>query len=169
MKVEIERRAREEGVAGHRGVPRRQEVRRFPGIDARRILGEIALLGRDIDPGKERESLIGHQGHNVALALNRPELEGQTGAQGVRRRNHLRPGQPGAFRQGVQVQANEIRQEEEEAATPRGEPARRQREGAHIRHRFDERPRPVRAFLVQAARQCREALRLEHLPDTGRT
>ncbi len=105
----------------------------------------------------------------MALALNGPELQGQTGAQGVRGGNHLRPGQPSTFRQGVQAQADEIRQEEEEAATPRGEPARRQREGAHIRHRFDERPRAVRALLVQAARQCREALRLEHLPDAGRT
>ena len=32
-------------------------------------------------------ALVGHQGHDVALAPDRPELQGQAGAQGMRRRD----------------------------------------------------------------------------------
>lgn len=169
MKVEVERSAFEEMIAGHRGMPRREELCRFAGIDAGRIFRQVALLRRDIEPRKERESLIHDQGHHVALALNGPELEGQTGAQGVRRRNHFGSREPGGARQGIQLQPDEVREEEEQAATPRGKPARRQGKRPHIRDRLDERARAVGSFLVQSPGQWREAFRLEHLPDGRRT
>jgi hypothetical protein len=138
-------------------------------IDPRRVLGEVALLGGDGEPGEEGQPLIGHQRHDMALALNGPELEGQGGPQRVAHGNHPRAGQARGLGHRVQLQPHEAGHEEEQAATMRDELARRQRERARIGHGLDRGARPHRAFVVQAARQRCEPLGREELPDRGRT
>src|ERR1019366_6792035 len=65
-------------------VPGGQEASRLAVVDAGGILREIALLGKGIQAGEERQPLIGHQRHDMAFALDGPEFEGQTSAQCAR-------------------------------------------------------------------------------------
>lgn len=83
------------------------------------MLGTKYLILRETDerPGS----------HHVSLALDGPQLEGQTRAQRIRGRDHRGPGEPGGLGDRVQVQADEIREEQEEAAALGGESARRGR------------------------------------------
>jgi len=97
---------------------------------------KVALLGGYIQPGKQCQALIGYQRHDMTLALNRPEFEGKTGAQGVSGRNHPRSGQMSGSGQMIQVQLNQIRNKEKETSKAGGEPAGRQREGANVSNRF---------------------------------
>ena len=60
-------------------------------------------------------------------------------------------------------------QEQEQASAGGEDMARGQRESAHIGHCFDGRARALGPFLIEAAGQGGEALRLEHLAHRRRT
>jgi hypothetical protein len=96
----------------------------------------------------------------VALALDRPELEGEGGAQRVLGGDHHRAGQLGGAGQGLHLQAYQIRHEQEQPAAARGEArVRNQPEAAHVGHRLRGGCWAPRAFLVQAPGQRGEAFR----------
>ena len=94
----------------------------------------------------------------MALALDRPQLESQTGAQGMTLRDHACSGQLGAVRQGVAVEPHQVGNEEEQPAHARGELARSERELAHVGDRLNSGANPDRALLVEATRQPRKPL-----------
>jgi hypothetical protein len=124
--------------------------------------------GRRYVPKFNRERDIPHQGHDVTLALDRPQLEGQGRPQGVAGGNHLRAREPRGLGELGEVEANEVRHEQEEAAAARLDPPGRQGEGAHIRHGFHGGPRPRGPFLVPATREGRKPFGLEHFPHRRR-
>ena len=109
VEVEVERAAGEERRPSARAGARPPRAWWSCVIDPRGILGEVALLGDGIEPGEQRQALVGHQRHDVALALDGPELEGQG-----RRAGRGRPGsswsragaRPGPARRG---QADQLR------------------------------------------------------------
>ena len=104
----------------------------------------------------------------MALALDGPELEGQTSAQRVLGRDQLGTGQSGSMGQAAGPQAHQIGDEQKKPPAVRGEPARRQGELAHVGRRLDGGPRGMRPLLIQAPGQCRKTLGPEDFPHGGR-
>ena len=102
-------------------VPGGQKAGRFAVVDAGGILREVAFLGEGVQAGKQRQALIGHQGHDMALALDGPELERQASAQGMLGRDHLGTGQARGAGQLLGLQAHQIGDEQEKPATAGGE------------------------------------------------
>src|ERR1700752_1905085 len=92
MEVEIERRTSQHGLPGQLTMPQRQQPGDLLRGDARGIFRQIALLGHGVEPAEQRQTVIGHQRHDVALALDRPQLEGQRRAQGMADGIMLEPG-----------------------------------------------------------------------------
>ena len=123
----------------------------------------------DVEAGEQGQALVGHQGHDMAFALQRPEFEGQAGAQGMGRGNHFGTRQAASLGQSLHRQAGQMGQEQEQASASGEDMARGQRESAHIGHCFDGRARALGPFLIEAAGQRGEALRLEHLAHRRRT
>ena len=150
MKVQVEGLSGKEFCAVDLIVPGGQKARRLAVLDAGGILREVAFLGEGVQAGKQRQALIGHQGHDMALTLDRPELEGQTSPQGVLGRDHLGAGQARGACQLLGSQAHQIGDEQEKPPTTGGELARRQGELAHVSHRFNRGGWQVGPFLVQA-------------------
>ena len=89
MKIQIEGLSGQEFCSLGLAMPGGQETSRFGVIDSTRIFREIAFFGESIQAGKKRQSFIGNHSHDVAFSLDGPELECQTTAQGLFRRNHL--------------------------------------------------------------------------------
>jgi hypothetical protein len=168
VEIEIEGAAGKQGGARGGLLPGGQELGGHRVIDPRGVLREVAPLGDGVESGEERQALIGHEGHDVTLVLDRPELEGQRRPQRVGGRNHPRAGQPRGLGQVGEVEPNELRDEQEQAAAAGLEPPGRQRERARIGHGLDRRLGASRPFLVQAAGQGREPLGFEHLPHRRR-
>ena len=131
-------------------VPGGQQAGRLAVLDARGILREIAFLGEGVQAGKQRQALVGDQGHDMALAFDGPELERQAGAQGMAGRDHLGTGQGGRASQFIGPQADQVGDEQEQPATGGDKLARGQRELAHVGHRFDRGGWGMGPFLVQA-------------------
>ena len=141
-------------------MPGGQEAGRLLRVDAGGILREVALLGEGIQTGKECQALIGNPRHDMALAFQGPEFEGQTGPQGVLGGDHLRAGKAGGLGQFLGPQAHQIGQEQEQAPATGGELARGQGELADVGHRFDRGPGGMGPLLIQASGQGRRSLRL---------
>ena len=150
-------------------MPGRKQPHRLRVIDPAGVLREEALLREDVQAGKQPESVVGHQGHHMALPFDRPELQGQRSPHGMTGGNHLRARQPGVLCYSVDVEPDQIRQEQKESAAGRREPARRQRKVPDVGHRLDRRPRTIRALFVQAPGQRGETLGLQYLADGRRT
>ena len=72
MKIQVEGLCGEQVHAMDVLVPGSQKAGGLAVIDARGIFREIAFLGKGIQAGKQCQSLIGQQGHHMALALDRP-------------------------------------------------------------------------------------------------
>jgi hypothetical protein len=130
-------------------------------------LRQEALLGDGVQPGEQRQPGVGHQRHDMALALEGPQLQGQARAQGMGRGDHLGAGQAADLGQHVQVQSGQQRQEQKQATAARVKAARGQREPARIGHRLDGGADSNGPLLVQAPRQRGKALGLEHLTHRG--
>ena len=129
------------------------------------MLGEEASLGDGVEAAEQGEAWIGDERHDVALALDRPELEGECGTQGMAGRDHARSGQRGMLGERLDIEADEIGNEQEEAADLSGEVTRGEREGAHIGDGFGGRADGGGPLFVEATRQWSEALGLEHFAD----
>ena len=95
-------------------------------------------------------------------------LRAKADAQRVGGRDHLRAGQPRGLGQLGEVEANEVRDEQEQAPAAGLEAPGGEGERARIGHGLDRRLGAGRPFLVQAARQGRKALGFEHLPHRRR-
>ena len=130
-------------------------------------ISEEASLGHGVEAAEQGEAGIGDECHDVALALDGPQLEGESGAQGMAGRDHARPRQCGMLGECLDIEADEIGDEQEEAADLSGEVARGEREGAHIGDSFRGRPDGGGPLFVEAARQWGEALGFEHFAHCG--
>jgi len=169
VEVEVERGPGEEIGPREVGVPGGQEPERPRVVQAVGVLGQEALLGADVEPREQTQPLVGHERHDIALALDRPELQGQPGAEGVGRGDHPGPGQAGRRGQPRHVEAHQVGEEKEQAAEARREAPRGEREGPDIRDGLRGRPGAGGPLLVQASGQRGEALGLQDLPDRRRT
>ncbi len=170
MEVEIERFPSEEIVLRHRAVPGRQQGGGASVIQARGILAQVALLRDRVKTTEQRQTGIGDECHHMAFALDRPQLQCQSGAQRVSRRNHDRARQASRIGQGVHLKANKFWQEQEESAAAGHElSAGNQREGPRIGYRFHGGRDARRPFLVQTSRQGGEAFLAQQLPHRRRT
>src|SRR5271170_2777537 len=78
MEIEVEGIAAEEVLALDELMPGSEEACVLGRVDSGRVLGEEALLGDGIQSCKQGQSFVGHQGHNVAPALDAPEFECET-------------------------------------------------------------------------------------------
>ena len=94
-------------------MPEAEQARDLPRGDLRGILGQEASLRHRIEAAEQREPLVGHQGHDVALAFDRPQLERQRGTQRMRGRDHARAGKLGTQRQRFELEAHQIGDEQE--------------------------------------------------------
>src|SRR5712664_3136339 len=121
VEVEIERLAGEQVFSGELRVPHGEQPRHLLRGDARGVFRQEALLGHSVEPAEQCQPLVGDQRHHVALAFNRPELEGQRGAERMRGRDHARAGQLGALRQSIAVEAHQIGDEQEQPSHRCGE------------------------------------------------
>src|SRR5262245_8174993 len=101
----------------------------------------------------------------MTFALDRPQFQRQTSAQGMGTRNHLRTRQSCRLRQLVGMKANQFGKEQKQPAATGKKPSRRQREAVNIGHRFNGSLRLLGPLLIQAARQGRKSLGLEELSD----
>ena len=122
VEVEVEGAPGKSVVAGDRAACQAassREVMRV--IDPRGIFRQVALLGDGIEAGEQGQALVGDQRHDVALALDRPELEGQAARSAWPAGIILRAGQPRGLGQRVEVEPHQIRHEQEQpAAAGRG-------------------------------------------------
>jgi hypothetical protein len=109
VKIEIEGATREEVLARDLGVPGGQQLGCLGAVDTVRVFGKVAFLGNGIEATKQRQSFVGGKCHDVALALQRPELEGQASAQGVGGRDHLRAWQAGSLCELLDAESQEVR------------------------------------------------------------
>src|SRR5215470_804849 len=70
VEVEIDGLTLEDRLAGELGVPTGEQPRDLLRGDARGVFREEAPFRHGVETTKEPKSLVGNQGHNVALALN---------------------------------------------------------------------------------------------------
>src|SRR5207237_4800265 len=131
----------------------RQERLRAARVDARGVLRQVALLWRDIEAREQRESFVGHEGHDVALALDGPELEREARAKRMSSRNHLGTGQSRRGRELLNGEPHQLGQEQEEPATARREAAWCQREVMEIGNCLDAGTDKLGPLLIESARQ----------------
>jgi hypothetical protein len=150
-------------------MPGGQQPHRFRVIDATRVLGEEALLRKDVEAGKQAKPVVGQQGHHVALAFDRPELQGQRCPHGMPGGDHLRARQPGVLDRAVEMEPDQVRHKQKEAAAGGRKPARREREAPDVGDRLHGGPRPHRALVVQASGQRGKPFGLQDLADGRRT
>lgn len=75
VEVEIERCPGQRIRARQQLVPSGRQANDPLVIDPGRVLGQVTLLGVDVQSGKEAQLLVGHQRHDVALALDRPDFK----------------------------------------------------------------------------------------------
>jgi len=113
MEVEIEGLAGEQRFAGQLLMPEAGQARDLLRGDLRGIFGQEAALRHRVETAEQREPLVGHQSHDVALAFDRPQLECQRGTQRMRGRDHARTGKLGADRQRFDLEAHQIGDEQE--------------------------------------------------------
>lgn len=88
MEIQIKGVAGQEAVPLELLMPQGKEPQSCLALDRAGVLREVAFLGRYIQSGKQCQTLIRDQRHDMALSLNGPEFEGKAGSQGVSRRNH---------------------------------------------------------------------------------
>src|SRR6266496_5933151 len=89
----------------------------MPGGNPAGVFAEVAFLGGDVETGEQGKAFVGDHRHDVALALEGPKFKSQTSAQGVGAGDHFGTGQSGALSQLLGVETDQVRQEQEQAAT----------------------------------------------------
>jgi len=77
VKIEVERFAPQESGSGKLFLPGSEQPGGLGVTETGGVLREIALLGNGVETGKKSQALVGRQGHDMALAFDRPELQGQ--------------------------------------------------------------------------------------------
>src|SRR6516165_8038769 len=83
VKVEIEGLTREDRLSSEQSMPAGEQMLDFPRGDPGGIFGQKALFGHGVETAEQRQPLVSDQRHDVALALDRPQLESQRGAERV--------------------------------------------------------------------------------------
>ena len=100
----------------------------------------------------------------MALAFDRPQLEGERGAQRVCGRNHARAGQLGVASERVAIETDQIGDEQKQSSDPCGELARAEHEAADIGHGLGGGSDQCRALRVEAAWQRSKTLAGQDFP-----
>src|SRR6516165_11708367 len=90
VEVEIKGLTREDRLASKLSMPTGKQMCDFLRGDPGGIFGQKALFGHGVETAEQREPLVSDQRHHVALALDRPQLESQRGAERVFGRDHAR-------------------------------------------------------------------------------
>jgi len=88
MEIQIKGVAGQEAVPLELLMPQGKEPQSCLALDRAGILREVALFGRYIQSGKQCQTLVRDQRHDMAFSFNGPEFEGKAGPQGVSGRNH---------------------------------------------------------------------------------
>ncbi len=74
-------------------------------VDARGVSRQVGAFGNHVDSCKQRDGLIRHQVHDMALTLGAAEFQGQETADGLSGGNHLRTRQARGGDDGLQIDA----------------------------------------------------------------
>ena len=74
MEIKVEGLARKELIAGDLLMPRGKDLGGLSVIDPGRVFRKVTLLRDGVKAGKEGQPFVSHQRHDVALALDGPEL-----------------------------------------------------------------------------------------------
>lgn len=127
-------------------------------IHPRAVGGQIRALGHAVQPGKQRNSLIEDQIHDVALALLAQELQCKQAAHGALGGDHLAAGQARSGHHALQVDSLQQRHEHEQAGQRRAKGTRRQIQPARIGHGGRLGFEPLGPLLIAPARQAGKAL-----------
>src|SRR5215467_2161608 len=167
VEIEIEGLALKNAFAAELSVPGAKQLCDLLRRDARGVLGQETLLRDSIEPAEEAKPFIGDQCHDVAFALDRPQLEGECGKQPLERRDHLRARQLGTLGERLGIQAHEIGDEQEQTADAGGELTWGKREDAHVSNRLNGWADAGGTLLIEAARQASKALLEEDLAHRG--
>ena len=116
MEVEVERLGGEQRLlCEHARMPSAEQSAGVLGGGARGVLAEITLLRDAVEPAEQPQPLVGDERHHVALALDGPQLERETGAKRMSAGNHLRAGEPSGVSHLLQSQAHQVGQEQEQS------------------------------------------------------
>jgi hypothetical protein len=78
-----------------------------------RVVGGVALLGENVQAGKQAQRLVEVKVADVAPALFVQQLQGQQAQQGTRSRHHARTRIAGLMDELVELQPGQQRQEQE--------------------------------------------------------
>src|SRR6266508_195533 len=113
VEIEVEGIAGKEVLPFHELMPGGEQTGILGGVDTRGILGKKALLWNGVESCEQGQAFVGHQGHDMAAAFDAPELECKASAQGVLGGDHPGTRQASSAGQLVQLQANQVRHEEE--------------------------------------------------------
>src|SRR5262249_24610422 len=140
-----------------------EQLRHLLRCDARTVFGEEAPLGHGVEATEQSKSLIGDQRHDVAFALNRPQLERQGGAQRMVRGDHAGAWQLGIHGQRLTIETDQVGNEQEQAANPGDELSWRERKLANIGDGLLGGPDRGEPLFVYPPRQSGKALLQEDL------
>ena len=158
VEVEVERLGGEQRlVPEHARVPSAEQGAGVLGGGARGVLAEITLLRDAVQSAEQPQPLVGDERHHVALALDGPQLERETGAQRVSAGNHLRAGEPSGVSHLLQSQAHQVGHEQEQSPAACGEAPRREVEHARVGRRLHGGSWEVGTFFVESPGQSGEA------------
>src|SRR5262249_58201569 len=113
--------------------------------------------------------IVGDECHDVALALDRPELERERCEQSLQGRDPLRARQLGALDQRPGIEANEIGNEQEQAPNAGRKLAWGKRKLAHVGDSLDGWADACGPLVIATAREAGESLCCQHLADGGGT
>ena len=168
VEVEVERLGGEQRlVPEHARVPSAEQGAGVLGGGARGVLAEIALLRDTVESAEQPQPLVGDERQDVALALDGPQLERETGAKRVGAGNHLRAGQPGGVSHLLQSQAHQVGHEQEQSPAARGEAPRGEIERARVGRRLHGGTWQFGALLVEPPGQSGEAELAQDLTHGG--
>src|SRR5262245_10228248 len=144
-------------------MPTPQQFRHFCRRDPRGVFGEETPLGHGVEAAEQPQSFVGDQRHDVALALNRPKLQRECGAQRMLGRNQARARQAGVHRQRLGIEANQIGDEQEQAADPGREFPGGWSKSTNVSDGFRGGPNRFEALLIEPTWQGGKALLEENL------
>ena len=114
MEIQIEAFGFKQRIAGQGFEPGGAEALQHLGPEAIRIGGQVGGFGSDVQTGKECQTRIKDQVHDMALALEAAKFEGQGGQDRLQGRDHFGARKPCRIDQRSQIGLDQPRQQEKE-------------------------------------------------------
>ena len=97
-----------------------------PCVDPAAVFAQRGPLGKGVEPGKQRQPLVEHLGHGLGRTPDAPQLEGQQGAKGRCRGDHVAARHRVPEHHAVEADGLENGQEQEQSTEGGSQPPRRQ-------------------------------------------